>query len=974
MVNAQMFIPDPDWRFENFNSQNHFVTQQIMGVTMDNQGYVWTSGHGAQRFDGHKTVLFSSVNATEHPLKNDYAPEVVTDKNGRVWLSAGGLCYYDNMSGKFIYVQPPGENMKIDYAYAFRLQGNYLWFVSQHGLSRINVSTLEIWFTSLKNVTDPICTYPIDDHTFLVSSRQRVFFYNTKNDTYTAAILTYKKSLIKIFAVVKRHDEVFLGTNKGLFMFKGINDITFLSDKTSDLEIDDLLFMPNDKEKNYLFLATDGKGLMVYNVMKKKVEFTYTHDENTLFSLPCDIILKLFTDKSGRLLIATQFGVSMLNQDNQQWKARYIDKKNSGEQSMTRIAADVNVKLRVWAAAENIGMISLDWKTKKIEKIYNTNPEMRRIVDFMQVSADRWLLANSKKIIEWSPGRGVLSEMKLPLSDSLNLSYYIRKIIRADGLNCFITTNHGLFKYNLRTRKITVMIKNDNFEDKRLAIQYDFDNGFYDNGQLWIASKDGLFNYNLATNVTQTYHGRGASDNFMHDATPAPGNKIVCALGEGISIFDIETKSFTIVHTIANLFEPPCFAVTCRKNKVWIGSAVGVLTYDLEKRSSARIESGNSIMEISPACPFAEIADEMVIGVEKGYAYFKPEATNRLMVSSPVIESLLVNNRRFSGRLANKALRFKYSENSVDITFTAFLYNSPELVRFRYQLKGADKGWQYVENQQGANYAQLEPGDYTFCVQSGDKNGRWNNKPAYLHFIIAPPFWATWWFRGIIVLLIASILYQLYQYKIRHIKDIESIRQNIASDFHDDLGSTLSSISIFSEVASQKTDTDLPGAKNMIDDIGARARAMIHSMNDMVWTIKPENDNLYKLMQRMEEFGYPVAEAKEIQLVFLMDESLYNIKTDMVRRKNLFLIFKEAFNNAVKYSNAGSIHVRFKLNHTKVLVMQVTDNGYGFKYESRRPGNGLANMHKRTAEIKGKLAVNTAPGKGTNITIICKIA
>src|SRR6202000_418999 len=135
---------------------------------------------------------------------------------------------------------------------------------------------------------------------------------------------------------------------------------------------------------------------------------------------------------------------------------------------------------------------------------------------------------------------------------------------------------------------------------------------------------------------------------------------------------------------------------------------------------------------------------------------------------------------------------------------------------------------------------------YTFIVQSGNSNRYWNSKLTSIEFVINPAFWATWWFRTLMVLALATVLYQLYQYKINHIKAIESIRQNIASDFHDDLGSTLSSISIFSEVASQKADTDLPGAKNMVDDIGVRARAMMHSMNDMIWTIKPENDNLYK--------------------------------------------------------------------------------------------------------------------------------
>ncbi|MEO6630598.1 MAG: hypothetical protein ABIN13_02710 [Mucilaginibacter sp.] len=359
MAKAQFFTPDPDWRFENFNSQNHFITRQVLGVALDKQGYIWTCGLGVQKFDGIKTVQFNSFNRTVHSLKENYVPQIIADNSGRIWASSGGLCYYDNIGDKFIYVQPSDKKLKIDYAFGFYLQGNYLWFVSQHGLAKINVNTLEISFTSLKNVIDPICTYPIDDHTLLISSRQTVFFYNTDRDTYTKTVLTYKKSLVKIFSVIKRNDDVYLGTNRGLFTLKNTNDITFLSDKTADLEIDDLLFMPDDKDKNYLFLATDGKGLMVYNVIKKQVEFTYVHDENSLFSLSCDIIIKLFIDKHGRVWICTQYGLSMLSQHNQEWKGRYIKQSNSGEQDIYRIAEDMLVKSKVWLAAQNIGMIRL---------------------------------------------------------------------------------------------------------------------------------------------------------------------------------------------------------------------------------------------------------------------------------------------------------------------------------------------------------------------------------------------------------------------------------------------------------------------------------------------------------------------------------------------------------------------------------------------------------------------------------------
>jgi signal transduction histidine kinase len=126
-------------------------------------------------------------------------------------------------------------------------------------------------------------------------------------------------------------------------------------------------------------------------------------------------------------------------------------------------------------------------------------------------------------------------------------------------------------------------------------------------------------------------------------------------------------------------------------------------------------------------------------------------------------------------------------------------------------------------------------------------------------------------------------------------------------------------------------------------------------------------------MQRMEEFGYPLAEAKEINLLFLMDEAIYDIKTDMPRRKNLFLMFKEAFNNAVKYSNANNIEVSFELKQKNLLTMRISDNGCGFGDNGKKTGNGLGNMQKRAEEINGKLKITSTPGNGTSITVICKI-
>jgi two-component system sensor histidine kinase UhpB len=216
--------------------------------------------------------------------------------------------------------------------------------------------------------------------------------------------------------------------------------------------------------------------------------------------------------------------------------------------------------------------------------------------------------------------------------------------------------------------------------------------------------------------------------------------------------------------------------------------------------------------------------------------------------------------------------------------------------------------------------------------------------------------------------------YGFYQYRMKNIKAIEQIRDGIANDFHDDLGSTLSVISIYSEVALKKSETDLTATKRIVEDMGIRARAMVQSMSDMVWIIKPENDTLAHLVQRMEEFSYPVAEAKEIQLVFKMDEGLSALKIDMLKRKSLFLIFKEAFNNSVKYSGAGKIEVILDIEQKKMLTMQIIDNGAGFNLAKKKHGNGLASMQKRAKEISGTIKIETATGAGTSVYINCSIA
>ncbi|HUR29792.1 MAG TPA: ATP-binding protein, partial [Saprospiraceae bacterium] len=193
---------------------------------------------------------------------------------------------------------------------------------------------------------------------------------------------------------------------------------------------------------------------------------------------------------------------------------------------------------------------------------------------------------------------------------------------------------------------------------------------------------------------------------------------------------------------------------------------------------------------------------------------------------------------------------------------------------------------------------------------------------------------------------------------------LQTLRNKIASDLHDDVGSTLSSIYIFSEIAREQSKEVIP----MLDTIGESSKKMLDAMADIVWTINPENDDFEKILDRMRSFAYELLGARKIDFKFEAKASLNNIKLPMDVRKNLYLIFKEATNNLVKYSNANTAHFSIK-EENKNLTMTITDNGKGFDTQSLSSGNGLKNMKKRAEEIDGKLWIESKREGGTTIKL-----
>ncbi|HEY3402530.1 MAG TPA: two-component regulator propeller domain-containing protein, partial [Ohtaekwangia sp.] len=194
----------------------------------------------------------------------------------------------------------------------------------------------------------------------------------------------------------------------------------------------------------------------------------------------------------------------------------------------------------------------------------------------------------------------------------------------------------------------------------------------------------------------------------------------------------------------------------------------------------------------------------------------------------------------------------------------------------------------------------------------------------------------------------------------------EQIRSKVARDLHDDMGSTLSSIKIMSNIALEKNDPVT--AQTYLKSIRQNANTMQESMSDMVWAINPENDTLEKVIFRMKEFAAEILEPLDIQYEFIEDGDFAHARMDLNMRKDFFLIFKEAVNNAAKYSQCKKLTIELVF-YARGIILRIRDDGKGFDTTLSPTGNGLKNMNQRAKNIQATIQIESVPGEGTSILL-----
>lgn len=331
---------------------------------------------------------------------------------------------------------------------------------------------------------------------------------------------------------------------------------------------------------------------------------------------------------------------------------------------------------------------------------------------------------------------------------------------------------------------------------------------------------------------------------------------------------------------------------------------------------------------------------------------------------------------------STNAIVIPAGKEMLDIEYASLNLAAPEKGRFKFRMGGFEKAWNVKSGLfRTAHYPKLPPGDYVFEVLAANEDGVWNDQPATLQVRVLPPFWRTWWFLtgaglllvGLLIAIVHLISTQRLQRQLAELRQKEALekeRARIARDIHDQVGASLTQVSLIGEML--EADKDQPEeVESHARQISQTALETTRALDEIVWTVNPSNDTLDALLTYICKYAQDYLGVAGLKYRLEVPEDLPNTPITPELRHNVFLAAKEAITNVVKHAKASAAIVRLSLEPNR-FTLEIEDNGKGLgtmNPEAAARRNGLRNMRKRMEDVGGSFAFESAPSGGAIVRL-----
>ena len=383
-----------------------------------------------------------------------------------------------------------------------------------------------------------------------------------------------------------------------------------------------------------------------------------------------------------------------------------------------------------------------------------------------------------------------------------------------------------MMSYSIKTDSVRVYSSLPAFEDVDKSFHVIYED---QQGVLWITTSQDFYSYDPSIQKTHFFYHSAKDSNsvvsssvscFCDDPLQPSKYLWIGTRGSGLSKMNKLTGKCLSVSVKNGLPNNVIYGLLADdEGNLWGSTNKGLFKLDVSNNNIKTFDVTDGLQgnEFNRYAYLKLPNGTLIFGGLNGISYFKAKDVHSVPPPTISLINIRVLNKNLSVKDSDKTinqdvsylrdLNIKSRQNIISFEFAAMDYRKTGAVHYRYRLNGFDKGWSISDLSNTATYTNLNPGDYTFCVQASNDNITWSATSALLNLHVLPMWWQTWLFKIFIGCCLLAIGYAIYRYRLQQLLRIERMRNNIARDLHDEIGSSLSSISIFSKLAQRRINT-----------------------------------------------------------------------------------------------------------------------------------------------------------------------
>jgi ligand-binding sensor domain-containing protein/signal transduction histidine kinase len=966
----------------------------IYSILQDTQGFLWLgTATGLLRYDGYTFKRYTHNPFDSTSLSGDFIWSVCEDSSGDLWIgtSGRGLNRYVRSEERFIrYTHVPGDSTSLlgdEVAWVYVDRANTVWAGSWNsGLNKLDRRSGTFkGYTSADGLPSKNIHRIYEDRhgRFWVGTRRGLALF----DRETGASRIYKPDTNTmrsipdeyIFAIYETKDgSLWIGTDRNLCRYNSSSDdFTRFTIPSINNPIPALC---EDADGN-LWIATDGNGIFHLNVS------TGEHEGYVLKSTGQDteVIMSLYRDRTATMWVGT-VGAGLWQLDVSKGRFRHVLTDIKTVNAFHEDDAGT-----IWIGTQG-GVRYLPKGTSDVRMVGTKFPEPLRKGIIYAICEDRenlWFGTWGNGLYRMSKQSGGFHSYSYPHPNPIGASDVTSLFVdskdavwvgqSAGGISRYDAVRDTFYQFSSRTTPFPSDYVWAIHEDKR--------------GYIWAGTWDqGVIRFDprsvdsiVFSKKNVRANGRAVSGNTVVSIAESPDGILWFGTwGDGLNRYDPIADTITHYSSSNGLPNNHIYGILIdAAGTLWLTTGFGLARFNPSTGKCITYDEGDGIqsLEFRRGAAHRGRSGVFHVGGTNGFNMFRPgEIITNSHIPPMAITSMRVLDREVNV-LANP-FSFSYDEDYFAFEFAALDFSEPRKNRYAYMLEGLESDWVETGTRRFVSYANLAPGDYIFTVKGSNNDGVWNEEGTSIAFTIAPPPWQTWWAYSIYGILIVMSVIGFRRYEITKIRNRErqeaalreaelraelekqKTRVQIARDLHDEVGSTLSSISFFAQAMGKKGEEKEGTNKflSLISESSAHAR---EAMSDIIWSIDPANDSWSTVASKLQRYASELFESKGIAHSIEMPASELAVNIDPQRRRHFWLLFKEIVTNVAKHSQCSEVRIRLDVQNGSV-VLTIADNGIGFDSNIAKDGHGLKNIRSRAELLGASAELKTSPGNGTS--------